>query len=418
MALLLRCSARATPWLRPKRSSAKIHWYRRFAAAPISPQKDEEDVDKSKPAPPSIIPGLALSTATAFGGFKTASIISSVAGIPLSGIPVSILLGLAIKNGVGYSEDTFKPGITCATKMILQTGIVCVAAKLSFGEVVATSASSIPVVLSAVGAGLVFLPAAGRFAGLPRQMTLLLTAGTSICGVTAITALAPAIHAPPRDIAVAVANTVLFGTLGMLTYPLLFHYLCDGNSTQIGMCLGVAIHDTSQVLGSALSYKETWGDEVAFQVAAVTKLFRNLGLAVAIPALSYSYASSQEADRNESKDSDDNLLKKEPETMSGLATFTKKYVPPFLFAFLGMSTLRSCGDFALAETAVNTYFSSTMDFIGNDLSKCFLGTAMAGVGLSTSASSLKGVGWKPFAVGGAGALVVGSTGFVVASMMV
>lgn len=59
-----------------------------------------------------------------------------------------------------------------------------------------------------------------------------------------------------------------------------------------------------------------------------------------------------------------------------------------------------------------------MSFIGNDLSNYALGTAMAGVGLSTHASSLKGVGWKPFAVGGAGALVVGGTGFTVATMVV
>jgi uncharacterized membrane protein YadS len=332
---------------------------------------------------------------------------------------------MTVKNTVGYSEETFKPGVTYATKMVLQTGIVCVAAKLSFGELLMTSSSSIPVVLSAVGAGLVFIPAAGRWAGLPHQMTLLLTAGTSICGVTAITALAPAIQAPHRDVAVAVANTVIFGTVGMLVYPYLFHWLCDGNSTQVGMCLGVAIHDTSQVLGSALSYKETYGnDEVAFQVAAVTKLLRNLGLAIAIPALSYSYAktasSSQQSDvdAEQKKDTDETKESKEPETMAGLMTFTKKYVPPFLFAFLGMSTLRSTGDFALAETAAQMYFTPAMDWIGNDLSKYFLGTAMAGIGLSTSASSLRGVGWKPFAVGGAGALVVGGTGFTVATMMV
>ena len=50
-------------------------------------------------------------------------------------------------------------------------------------------------------------------------------------------------------------------------------------------------------------------------------------------------------------------------------------------------------------------------------SQILLGTAMAGVGLSTSASSLRGVGWKPFAVGGAGALVVGGTGVTVASFV-
>ncbi|MCK7490833.1 MAG: putative sulfate exporter family transporter [Comamonadaceae bacterium] len=88
--------------------------------------------------------------------------------------------------------------------------------------------------------------------------------------MTAITALAPAIDGPNRDTAVAVANTVAFGTLGMLVYPYLFHSLCDGNSEQVGMCLGVAIHDTSQVLRAAMSYKETFDDEVVLQAAAVT----------------------------------------------------------------------------------------------------------------------------------------------------
>jgi uncharacterized integral membrane protein (TIGR00698 family) len=259
------------------------------------------------------------------------------------------------------------------------------------------------VVLSAVGAGMLYIPLAGRIAGLPNQMSLLLTAGTSICGVTAITALAPAIQAPNKDLAVAVANTVAFGTLGMLFYPYLFHEICS-SSEQVGMCLGVAIHDTSQVLGSALSYKETFGDEVAFKVAAVTKLMRNLGLAFAIPALTYKHISSLPKEEEVSSN----------ETMSGLMTFSK-YVPPFLVAFLGMSALRTVGD-AMLGTDVELY-SHAMNLLGNNISTYALGTAMAGVGLCTSASSLKGVGWKPFAVGGSGALVVGATGFTVASLL-
>ena len=157
----------------------------------------------------------------------------------------------------------------------------------------------------------------------------------------------------------------------------------------------------------------------------MTKLIRNLGLAFAIPALSYVHAASNDntkdlkhKEESENKNPD-KKQKRESETMSGLMTFTKKYVPPFLFAFLGMSTLRSCGDMVLAETAVQAaYFEPTMNFIGNDLSKYLLGTAMSAVGLSTAASSLQGVGWRPFAVGGAGALVVGFSGLAVASMMV
>jgi uncharacterized integral membrane protein (TIGR00698 family) len=331
---------------------------------------------------------------------------SSTLAVPVSGIPLAILLGLAVNNTVGYSNN-FKQGITFSTKTILQGGIVAVAAKLSFVELLTTGTQGIPVVAASMLAGLTFIPLAGRLAGLPREMSLLLTAGTSICGVTAITALAPAIKASNRDIAVAVANTVAFGTLGMLAYPYLFHAICE-SSEQVGMCLGVAIHDTSQVLGSAMAYKEIFDDEVALKVAAITKLTRNLGLAIAIPGLTYFHAIEKQ---KEDKETSTEM----PETISGLSTF-KKFVPTFLIAFIGMSSFRSCGDFFFGQDADT--FQQTMNFIGSDLSKYALGTAMAGVGLSTNISSLQGVGWKPFAVGASGALVVGGTGFTVASMMV
>lgn len=426
----LRCFvAKPTPTL-PSRNEEKGPTSSKLAASAMS-----------SPSPSSsILPGIGLCTATAIGGFSIASALTAALTIPVSGIPVSILLGLAIKNNpvfvesnLNYSKNnsvsvsaTCKPGIVFCTKTVLQGGIVCVAAKLSFLDLLTTGFTGLPVVLSSIGAGLLFIPLAGRVAGLPsnnNKMALLLAAGTSICGVTAITALAPAIHASHRDVAVAVANTVAFGTIGMLTYPFLFHALCSGNSEQVGMCLGVAIHDTSQVLGAALLYKETYGDEIAFQVAAVTKLVRNLGLAVAIPLLTYQHhhhTSSMQKSESEGTETNN----KQEETLSGLTAFTK-YVPPFLIAFVAMTVFRSGGDFFMQDVITTTTtpsayynYAQVMDFVGNDLSKCALGTAMAGVGLSTDKASLQGVGWKPFAVGLSGALVVGGTGFTVAMLTV
>ena len=242
-----------------------------------------------------------LSAATAAAGFTAADMLSSALTIPISGIPVSILFGLALNNfsPIDLPSKILKPGITYSTKTILQTGIVAVAAKLSFVELMTSGAAGLPVVVASVGAGLTLIPMYGRLAGLPKEMSLLLTAGTSICGVTAITALAPAINASNRDIAVAVANTVAFGTFGMLCYPYLFNTLCV-SSEQVGMCLGVGIHDTSQVLGSAMAYKETFDDETALKVAAITKLTRNVFLAVAIPGLTYMNATMSQAQQQES----------------------------------------------------------------------------------------------------------------------
>ena len=410
------------------REDTKRYNNERFPIRSYSASSLKKEEESKLPQSSSIIPGVALSTATASAGFGLASFISSSISIPLSGIPTSILLGMAINNTIGYNKDTFKTGITYSTKTILQTGIVCVAAKLSFFELMNAGAAGLPVVLASVSAGMLYIPIASKLVGLPLEMSLLLTAGTSICGVTAITALSPAIKASNRDVAVAVANTVAFGTIGMLTYPYLFHTLCS-SPEQVGICLGVAIHDTSQVLGSAMSYSETYGEEMALKAAAVTKLTRNLGLALALPGLTYIHASSAKTTNNTDPSDDSKSITKD-ETLSGLVSF-QKYVPPFLIAFLGMSTLRSLGDYTFANDVISAatsdatisnstkeMFQQTMNFLGNDVSKYALGTAMAGVGLSTSVDSLRGVGWKPFAVGGSGALVVGGTGFMVSSLVI
>lgn len=377
-------------------------------------KNDQASIEKSSSllVAQEIAPGLALSVATSAAGFQVASVLSNALSIPVSGIPVSILLGITIKNTVGYSNQLYKPGITYSTKRVLQGGIVAVAAKLSFLELLTTGSTGIPVVLSSLAAGMLFIPAAGRLAGLAPDMTYLLTVGTSICGVTAITALAPAINASNRATAVAVANTVAFGTVGMLVYPYLFHYAC-ASPEHVGLCLGVAIHDTSQVLGSAMAYKESFGSDQALEVAAVTKLTRNLGLAFCLPYLTMAHqrasAEGVEIKVEATKNS------KIPETLSGLNSF-QQYVPGFLIAFIGMSALRSTGDYVLGNDV--EIYNTIMNYIGNDVSKYALGTAMAGVGLSTSKDSLEGVGWKPFAVGGAGTVVVGVTGFTVASFLV
>jgi len=103
-------------------------------------------------------------------------------------------------------------------------------------------------------------------------MTALITAGTSICGVTAITAVAPAIGADQKSANFAIANVVAFGTLGMLCYPYLAHSLHVAGvlptSQQVGIALGLAVHDTSQVMGCAMTYATLFNDEAVVAAAA------------------------------------------------------------------------------------------------------------------------------------------------------
>jgi len=164
---------------------------------------------------------------------------------PISGIPVSILLGVAVNNTLTLPE-TLRPGLKACSVAALRAGIVCVGAKLSFVEVARLGMTGIPVVLATIGAGLTTIPLLARGLGLPPKLGALMAAGSSICGVTAITALAPAIRANEKEVGLAVANVVAFGTIAMLTYPYLAHSMF-AHSEQVGMFLGTAIHDTSQV---------------------------------------------------------------------------------------------------------------------------------------------------------------------------
>ncbi len=206
-------------------------------------------------------------------------------GSPVSGVPVAIVLGLLLRNALPLPAS-LAPGLKFATTTILRAGIVLVGIRLSLFDVLKLGIAGLPVVLAAITTGLVFVTWFNKKLGLPPRLGTLIAAGTSICGVTAIVSVAPAIEADEREVAYAVANVVAFGLFGMLTYPYLAHLLL-GSSETIGLFLGTAVHDTSQVVGAALTYKQVYGDDVVLRVATVTKLTRNIFLAVVIPVLTW-----------------------------------------------------------------------------------------------------------------------------------
>jgi uncharacterized membrane protein YadS len=261
----------------------------------------------------------------------------------------------------------------------------------------------LPVVLATIGTGLIFVTWFNRKLGLPPRLGTLIAAGTSICGVTAIVSTAPAIEADEREVAYAVANVVAFGLFGMLAYPYLAHAVL-GSSETIGLFLGTAVHDTSQVVGAALTYKQIYGDDVVLRVATVTKLTRNIFLAAVIPLLTWLHVRSTNAAAGVKK-----------------KTSWKVLVPRFVIGFVAMAVVRTLGDATLGSSGeafgiwnADAWRSLTTQLGDYWASRVLLGTAMAAVGLNTSFTVFKGVGLKPFAVGFAGAVVVGAVGMTMA----
>ena len=238
-------------------------------------------------------PGVAAAFLVMVAGFWLADLIGKqllaaqglTGSSPISGVPVAIVLGLLLRNTLPLPAS-LNPGLKYATTTILRTGIVLVGIRLSLFDVLRLGLAGLPVVLAAIATGLLFVTWFNRMLGLPPRLGTLIAAGTSICGVTAIVSTAPAIEADEREVAYAVANVVAFGLIGMLFYPYLAHALLDRSET-IGLFLGTAVHDTSQVVGAALTYKQVYGDDVVLRVATVTKLTRNIFLAAVIPILTW-----------------------------------------------------------------------------------------------------------------------------------
>ncbi|MCC7123993.1 MAG: putative sulfate exporter family transporter [Acidobacteria bacterium] len=328
---------------------------------------------------------------------------------PISGVPVAIVLGLALRN-LTPLPSALAPGLKLASTTILRLGIVLVGIRLSFFDVVRLGVAGLPVVIAAITTGLVFVTWFNRRLGLPSRLGTLIAAGTSICGVTAIVSTAPAIDADERDVAYAVANVVAFGLCGMIAYPYLAHALLSRSET-IGLFLGTAVHDTSQVMGAALTYKQLFADDVVLRTATVTKLTRNIFLAAVIPILTWMHA--RESGRTTSANGH----------VSSTPAWRRwtRYVPGFVVGFLLMAVLRTAGDagvgnggFAFGIWDAPAWQALTTSLGDYWASRLLLGTAMAAVGLNTSFSVFRGVGLKPFAVGLAGAVVVGAVGMVMA----
>ncbi|MFD4350556.1 YeiH family protein [Streptomyces coelicoflavus] len=210
------------------------------------------------------LPGLAVAVAVA-------AVATVVGGwFPLVGGPVAgIVIGVALA-AVRRPAERLKPGITTASKFVLQLSVVLLGCQLSLTQVVRVGGSSLPVMLGSLVACLAAAYFVGRRLGIGRDLRTLIGVGTSICGASAIAAVTPVIGAASAEVAYAVSTIFLFNIAAVLVFPVLGHLL-DMSQQAFGLFAGTAVNDTSSVVAAAATY----GDE-AGQYAVVVKLTRTL----------------------------------------------------------------------------------------------------------------------------------------------
>ena len=324
---------------------------------------------------------------------------------PISPVMIAIILGLALGAFVSLPEN-LKPGLRFTVKRILRLGIIMLGIRLTVFDVFKLGAFGVPIVGLCILGALLITTQINKWLRLPERLGTLIAVGTSICGVTAIVATSPAIDAEEEETAYAVAVITVFGLFATLVYPYLANFIFSGSAIKAGLFLGTSVHETAQVVGAAKIYDDVFSVTKALDVATVTKLVRNVFMALVIPFMAYYYARKAQGQDGE---------------FHGKRTSSAKLFPMFILGFILMATLRSIGDAGINAGGqayglwASVLWQQLINFFKN-WAEIFLVMALAGVGLNTNFRSFRELGIKPFLIGLAASLSVGIISYLAISL--
>ena len=303
---------------------------------------------------------------------------------PISTAMIAILIGIIIGN-IFPIRRGFLLGLDFTQKYILKLGIICLGIQLKPFEFLKFGTVAIPLIIVCIISVLLVIKLIIKKLKISTRMAYLISIGSTVCGTTAIMATAPVINANKGEVAYAIANMTVFGVISMLIYPYFANIYFNGEPMYVGLFLGTAIHETSQVAAAGLIYDQQFGSPETLNIATVTKLIRNTFLIIMIPLFAYLY------NRGKTKEKSYSLL---------------DIFPYFVLGFIGMIIFRNIGDQLFSTIETQEIWQSVITNIKNS-AKIFLSMAMAAIGLSTNLKDLKSMGYKPFVVGFIAMITVG-----------
>ncbi|MES2765609.1 MAG: putative sulfate exporter family transporter [Bacteroidota bacterium] len=181
--------------------------------------------------------------------------------------PLALLLGIIFSQTV---EHPFKKQNSKWTKILLQISVVGLGFGMNMYEAAKAGQQgflfTVATIFLTIAVGLLL----GKALSIPRNITTLISAGTAICGGSAIAAVSPIIEAKEDEISVSLGTVFILNAIALFIFPAIGHYF-NLSQSQFGLWAAIAIHDTSSVVGAATKY----GAE-ALQIATTIKLARAL----------------------------------------------------------------------------------------------------------------------------------------------
>jgi len=292
-------------------------------------------------------------------------------------IPVSLLcliIGLIIGNLVSLPSSWVR-GTSYIKKNILQIAIVFLGLKISLAQVFEVGLSSLALIMSVFLLVFVLGVILQRIFFKEKDLITLIGIGTAICGVTAIMASSSVLKSKEQDVAIAVLIVVLWGSIGVFTYPFFVEWFFSSEISK-GLFLGVGIHDTSQVLAASLIHFDINGNSIVLETATLTKLIRNLFLALLIPYLAVKIHSNSFG-------------------QTGLLKQVSNNIPSFVYGFIFFIFIRTIGDQILVSSSIWDQILAW----NHQLVSALFGFALIALGLSIKIKELKNLSTSSIVIG-------------------
>lgn len=246
---------------------------------------------------PAWLPGSILMAVISAVAYVLADVETRILGQPvIEALVLALLIGVAARNVLGDGSKPYAPGASLVAKHVLEVGVAFIGVSVYMPDILKAGPALLGLVLGGVGAGIVLSFTVGRLMGLNPHLAALVAIGNSICGNSAIAALAPVIGAEKKDVASAIGLTAVIGVLLVLGLPLLIAPFLLSNY-QYGVLAGMSVYAVPQVVAAAFPVSELSGN-----VATLVKLSRVLllGPAVVIIGLAFRVWGARPAARRRS----------------------------------------------------------------------------------------------------------------------
>jgi len=294
--------------------------------------------------------------------------IEFVKSLGISPLVIGIVIGIFYANTLhNNTPKEWSGGITFSAKKILRFAIVFYGFRITFQQIAEVGLEGFMVSLIMLSTTFILGTWAGqKFFKMDRDTSMLSASGASVCGAAAVLATEPVLKAEEHKAAIAVSMVVLFGTISMFLYPLLYNMgVFDMSAKEFGIYVGGTIHEVAQVVAVPASIPGA-SEEMA-NSAVIVKMTRVIMIAPMLIILGVYLSMSAKKSGS-----------------AGSAGGVKLVIPWFAVYFIGMAGFNSLG--IVPQNIVE---------IINEIDTFLLTMAMTALGIGTVFSKFKGLGLAP-----------------------